>query len=194
MQLPEVYCNLHSSLKLVNCIVFSRLHLLRRRGTYSKVASWQQPVYWSPDLRSWWQHWSRTRIFSTETGCRGIVPSSAASDAFTSKSVHDLTSKRSTGPTILGVFHIWFRSQRSSLKRNANVLCGQDSFGDITRIKSAQVNAASCCRRRRQLGALPNGATSRKTLTFEDCEKSWAVCSDLQLLCRAQVLGDILCR
>ena len=87
MQLPDVYCNLHSSLKLVNCIVFSRLHLLRRRGTHSKVASWQQPVYWSPDLRSWWQHWSRTRIFSTETGCRGIVPSSAASDAFVDESV-----------------------------------------------------------------------------------------------------------
>ena len=53
---------------------------------------------------------------------------------------------------------------------------------DITRIKSAQVNAASCCRRERQLDALPNGATSRKTLTFEDCEESWAFCSELQLL------------
>ena len=52
MQLPDVYCNLHSSLRIVNGVVFFRLHLLRRRGTHLNDAPQKQTVYWSPDLRS----------------------------------------------------------------------------------------------------------------------------------------------
>ena len=123
----------------------------------------------------------------------GNVQRNAARSASSQETAKAKSECRKKGPPLLAYTTFGFGAFGEDLRETPTSCVGRTLLG-VTRIKLAQVNARQCCRRERQIVALPHRATKRDHLTLSDFEAKWKFCSVSQVCCNAQVFGGTIRR